>query len=415
MWEIDHQCPQCSAPVTLLETERFFVCPYCKVRLFISSEQTTAYYLTPANDDPETLFIPYRRNRGIGFAGTEAGVTGSVIDRTTLACPLPFLPRSLGVRPQAMRLRFFRKEQEGRSVLPSVAADDRMTASRQAVVPGRPEENIPESISIWRYLGETESYVYSPLKVLGRDVYDGVTMDLLGRTGTANPFEATPFHTPSNHVAFIPALCPNCGGDLSGEKESVALPCPNCGVLWEASGSRLTERPFLRIPAPDGQQAWFLPFWRVRARAEGVGLPLFIDPLKDNPHNYGSRRPILFPHFFFWIPAFTINPSLFLRLCDRATVWQPTDDLVADQERNDDHWVYPVTLPAAEAERLLLVVLSLIIAERQRTLRRLVGTTVEPTERTLVFVPFLKAGSEVIHSGMHVSLQLNALRHGMSL
>ena len=143
-------------------------------------------------------------------------------------------------------------------------------------------------------------------------------------------------------------------------------------------------------------------------------MPLFIDPFKGSPNNYATPRPILFPDFFFWIPAFTINPVLLLRLCDRATIWQPTDDLVTAQERDENNRVYPVTLPGAEAERLLLIVLSLIIADKQRTLPRLMGATIEPAGRTLVFVPFLKTGSEVVHPGMRVSVQLNALRHGMN-
>jgi hypothetical protein len=169
------------------------------------------------------------------------------------------------------------------------------------------------------------------------------------------------------------------------------------------------------MPAPDEQQAWYLPFWRVRADVKGFDAPLYVDPLKYGSANRGLRRPIFFPHFSFWIPAFTVNPMLFLRLCERATVWQPAGDLATNPERTDDRHVHPVTLPAVEAERLLLIILSLIIAEKERTLPSLVSAKIVAAERALVFVPFLKLGSEVVNGEMRATIQLNALEHGRSL
>ncbi len=129
----------------------------------------------------------------------------------------------------------------------------------------------------------------------------------------------------ANELALVPALCPNCGADLRGAAESVALPCVNCGLVWEASGANMVERPFSVMPDPHDANVLFLPFWRMSARADGLASVLHVDPLKHVPPAYGAPVPISFPEFSLWAPAFFINPVLFLRLSERATVWQPGD------------------------------------------------------------------------------------------
>jgi DNA-directed RNA polymerase subunit RPC12/RpoP len=415
MWEIDHQCPQCGAPVVLEETERYFSCPYCKVKLLITVQDGLSYYLGDPADNDETVYVPYRRNRGIEFTCTTLGVSGAVVDKTSLAAHLIPYPRSLGVRPQALRLRFTTKEVRGRFALPDGPVEDNHLAeSRQVVLPGYAEEGIPTTVSIRRFLSEAGSFIYSPFRVVGKDMYDGLSMELIGKADQEWSFDRQLFHTPSSQTAFVPALCPNCGIDLAGDKESIALPCTNCGLLWEASGTGLSEKPFLCVPDEESGESWYLPFWRIKARAQGVETPFWIDPAKSTPPAC-SRRPIIFDQLHFWIPAFTVNPTFFLRLAERATMWQPAHIPSRPFEGGRSTYIYPVTLPASEAERLLPVILSLIVAQREAALVNIVRATIEPAESTLVFVPFKKTAAEVLHVEMRVSLLLNALRYGRGL
>jgi hypothetical protein len=372
--------------------------------------------LGDAADDDETLYVPYRRNKGIEFTCTTTGVSGAVIDKTSRANSLlSHPPPSLGVRPQALRLRFTSKEVRGKFAQPDgPVGDNHLAESRQVVLPGYAEDGIPATVSIRRFLSEARSFIYSPFRILGKDIYDGVSMEPIGRADQEWSFDRQLLRAPSNQTAFVPALCPNCGIDLVGDKESIALPCANCGLLWEASGTGLSEKPFWCMPDEESGESWYLPFWRIRAHGEGVETPFWIDPVKSTPPVY-SRRAIIFDTFHFWIPAFAINPAFFLRLAERATMWQPPDIPSRPIEGGRNTYTYPVTLPASEAGRLLPIILSLIAAQREAALVNIVRTTIEPAESTLVFVPFKKTAAEVLHVEMRVSLLLNALRYARGL
>lgn len=411
MWEIDHQCPQCSAPVVLEETERLFSCPYCKVKLLIAAHDNISYYVgSPAIDD-QTIFIPYRRNRGVEYTCTSMVVGGALVDKTSLATPLTFPPRSMGIRPQALRLRFVTKDLKGRFARPNGPVEDNyLSESRQAVLPGYADERIPVTVTMRRFLSEAGSFVYSPFRLLGTEIYDAISMDVVGQAGVGDTFDELQARPPSSQPTFFPALCPNCGKDLVGDKESVALPCTNCGLLWETSGSGLSERPFLSLPSEESADDWYLPFWRIKARVKEMETPFFVDPAKSVPPAHG-RHPIPFDEFYFWTPAFAINPSLFLRLAERATVWQPAQTPIRFSGRNERRNLYPVTLSAFQAGRLLPIILSLVVAQRERALIDIVRGTMEPAESTLVFIPFQKASLEVRHPEMRASLLLNALKY----
>ncbi len=114
MWQIEHACPQCGAPVTMEETDRLFTCPFCKVRLYVASSQPLSYYINPKVPDPDTLYIPYARFRGIGFAASIGATSGTMIDGNTIARSMSACPDSLGVRPQAMKLHMAGGEREGK-------------------------------------------------------------------------------------------------------------------------------------------------------------------------------------------------------------------------------------------------------------------------------------------------------------
>jgi hypothetical protein len=83
MWQIRHQCPQCGGPITLDEADRLFACDFCKVRLYIFTEDTFFYYI-PWNDRlPDGLrLVPYWRYRGMEFSCTRTKLTHTIVDRT---------------------------------------------------------------------------------------------------------------------------------------------------------------------------------------------------------------------------------------------------------------------------------------------------------------------------------------------
>ncbi len=384
----------------------------------MASDGALSYYLDPRTPDPDTLYVPYWRFRGMGFAvGTnEAGST--VIDGNLIARPMPPCPESLGVRPQAMNLRLVGPERVGRFVPPSPAPlDEAALAGLTRALPAFAGESSPGSVLL-RFLRQAGGLIYSPFKVMGRDVIDGVTQQKLGTLpdGQAGvPFQPPTGTRPPNDLVYLPALCPNCGGDLSAAPESVALPCTNCGLLWAPSAGGMAERPFSLVPAPQKKDALFLPFWRMSARVEGLEPSLHVDPLKHIPPAYGLPESISFPEFSLWAPAFFINPVLFLRLCERATMWQPADCGEKGAARTARLDLYPVTLPGPEAKKLLPLILTLVVADRGRVLPSILHADMEAIEQSLVYVPFQKRAGEATCAEMRAAVELNALKHGRNL
>lgn len=392
------------------ETERFFSCPYCKVKLLIASPEAVSYYLGETAPDDDTLFIPYRRNTGMDFMATSTGTTCSNIDKTSLALALPLIPHSLGVRSQALRLRFVTKQTKGMFPKPEGDIEDKHLAlSRQAILPGYAEGGIPTTFTIRRFLSHTSSFIFSPYRILGRDIYDGISMDTIGHADQNFAIDDSLLSKPATQITFTPAVCPNCGIDLDGSKESIALPCTNCGLLWESTGNGLMQKPFLSLPSPSCETI-LLPFWRIKANAQGFNKSLRTDPRKSVPPS-AIGRPILFEDFYFWVPAFFISPPIFLRLSERASLWQPHgDDRMWDQTYQNAR-LYPVTIPASQAGLLLTIILSQIVANQESILECIVRGVLEPVASTLVFVPFAANAVELIHPEMRLNLLRTALQH----
>ena len=123
-WRIEQGCPQCGAPVTLDETDRLLACPFCRTRLYLVTEDHFHYYIPPAaKADGELFYIPYWRLRGSLFSVNASEVTHRFIDTNTLAVNFPGLPYSLGLRPQALKLRFVAPATQGRFIAPDLPAD----------------------------------------------------------------------------------------------------------------------------------------------------------------------------------------------------------------------------------------------------------------------------------------------------
>jgi DNA-directed RNA polymerase subunit RPC12/RpoP len=411
MWQIEHQCPQCSAPVTLEETERLFVCPYCRVRLYIASESALRYYLPPARLQEQIAYVPYWRSKGIQFTCRSSGITTGVIDRTSRAHSSSCFPYSLGVRPQVFKLRFVGQTVEKALLQPSVVFED---ASEEVPMPTMPivmpdGSPIADPILFRVAMREVESLIFSPVSFQGDTLCDAIDGKNLGKpmdevmSGAGLPGEA------QGEVTFIPALCPNCGADLIGEKESVILFCSNCDLAWRVSGNALHNAGFAFLPG--AQDALYLPFWCMEVHLEGMEKRLFIDPAKtgrlDGRHLYLDKSG-----FFFWVPAFKVNPSLFLTLAERATVGQSSlDDAVAEVAEH----LYPVTLPAEEAAKLVMVLLHLLVGKREGVGPSFTRATVRAGEPRLYFIPFSSSGYELTQQKLRMSVHQNALKYGKNL
>ncbi|RMG67989.1 MAG: hypothetical protein D6710_10720, partial [Nitrospirae bacterium] len=104
---ISLQCPQCGGPVELAETDRLFGCPYCRSRLHITANGAFRYWIPPKNTVTEDLiFIPYWRFKGFSLTVKKGETSVRLIDTTYPGTLLKGFPLSLGIRTQALSLKY---------------------------------------------------------------------------------------------------------------------------------------------------------------------------------------------------------------------------------------------------------------------------------------------------------------------
>ncbi len=409
MWQIEHQCPQCSAPVILEETERLFACPYCKVRLYITSESVLRFHLPPVRVDEEVAYIPYWRTKGVQFTCRRSGVTTGVVDRTSRALQSSGLPYSLGVRPQVLRLRFVGRAASKALIQPSI--DFRDPSDETTEPPGPPGRAPLEDPVLFRAATrEVESLIFSPIVLRGNRLFDAIDGKDLGTTTDEVLPRTSVREEALDEVSFVPILCPNCGNDLIAEKESVLLFCSTCHTAWRVSGRALQSDRFAFLPGPP--DALYLPFWCARVHFGGLGQRLSVDRTKTRRPD-GVRLYLDDPGFLFWLPAFKINPSIFLTLAEKATLTQTALD---DAEPEVRKRLHPVTLPGHEAAKLVKVLVHLLVGREAGMgpvlLTRLHAAADEPR---LCFVPFVWSGYELTQENMRIGLLQNALKYGKNL
>ncbi len=405
-WQIEQGCPRCGAPVTLEETDRILACPFCRTRLYLVPQGHFRYHIPPvAGAEGELLYIPYWRLRGSSFTVTAAGVTSRFVDTNAIAADLPGLPPSLGLRPQVLKLRFDTPATEGRFI-----------PANRSVEQGVPDlGETPKDVFYRGFIGETVSLIHAPMLLRGETLYDG----LLGRTVSAFKIanrECLPAPTaaPSGQLLFIPTLCPHCGWDLEGERDSMVLLCRNCNSAWACSDRTFTRVEFavMNPPPGTGEVAIHLPFWRMKPRFVGLDLASWADLIR-----IANLPKAIMPAFaseplYFWSPAFKISPALYARWSRQMTVFRPIGneiDLLPQAS------IYPVTLPLGEAAEGIVINLAQMVADKRKHYPGLAGLRVTLEESRLEFHPFVLDRNELLHAAMRVAIDRTALAYGIRM
>lgn len=408
MWQIEHQCPQCGAPVTVQETDHLLFCPFCRTRLYFLTGQHSYYCLpTACSDAADIRYIPYWRFKGIAFFCNESSTVTKIIDTNNIAAHLGWLPYSLGVRPQVLKLRFITPETKAVLFKPQISVKDLYAKIEQQI-----KINAFMPLSHRAFIGETVSIIFAPIIMRHGNAFDGVLNRFLASVtetayGDLSMFE----QTEALHVKFIPCLCPSCGKDLEGEKESAVFLCVNCSSAWCLSESGLKKIEYRVLPCNDAQEE-YLPFWRIKARIDGIELKSRADFMHLTNASHLIKQEWEETEFYFWAPAFKISPKPFLRLAQGVTIIQPE---TADQHDIPPGSFYPVTLTAKEAAEITLIILSEIVIPKKDFFVKLPEIAIQAESVMLVYVPFQSCGSEFINSKMQMCINKNTLRFGLDL
>lgn len=411
---IHQSCPSCGAKIELSEADHLIQCPYCEVNNFMVSRGVLRFVLpdkVPDHIDRRSIFYaPYLRFKGNVYYCKGKHLKYKVVDTTRRGLNGSVLPSSLGLRPQAMALSPVTDELTGCFLRQSVKASVLLERAAQLTVID--SEKIKADFYHRAYIGETISCIYLPLYVDKGVLYDGVTNKELAHGGSTEKMrEMGSEYRPDWAPHFLATLCPRCGDSLVGEHDSLILSCYNCHSSWEERRGGFQAISWNAVASAD-EGMYSLPFWKILLRSKGVVMESFADflrltnqPLVVQPHHEEMD-------LIFWLPAFKLRPSTFLRLARNMSLSQakiPTGEEVMPKR------MHPVTLPRIEAIQAIKSVLADAALNKRKLLPRFPEMRLQPRDSSLCYLPFMDRGHDLVQEQTNLSLAKSVLHFGRKL
>ena len=320
------------------------------------------------------------------FSCVSNGVRQRFIDVSHQAVEYKHMPVSLGFRSQALKLRFVSPEMKGRFLQPQQSFETVMQ-----IFLNRFKTLLPKPIFDQAHIGENLSLIYSPYYADGK-IYDAVLNEPI-TSDLPDDFENMFIlgRHPEWAVQFLPALCPDCGWDLEGQRDALVLLCRNCNSAWAAGKNKYAKVKFAHMPHA-GNNVIYLPFWRIKAETEGIELKSYADLVKlANLPKVPQKQWHDIP-FFFWSLAFKIRPQTFVPLVSKMIISQPQENLVFEPPKTGLH---PVNLPLAEALESLKICLACFMKPQSILFPKLQEIKIKAKSYLLVYVPFLEKHHEL--------------------
>ncbi len=337
-----------------------------------------------------------------------------IVDTTLVAAPLKHIPVSLGVRPQAVPLRYVTPEL-GRyfflSHNPFNQVFHRMdTRIREIETLNIKTSSFSDDEVLHRaFIGETVSLIYLPTYIRDGKLFDALTDAALTEI---EPNESIDFVRHRDWgLRFLATLCPNCGWDLKGEKDSLVHFCGNCNSTWMASASGLKRIEFSIVPDRK-DSAIYLPFWKIRAETPPLQLQSYADLVRFANLPKVIRREWESKEIAFWVPAFKIQPKQFMRASRTAIMAQIE---TRKGEPLPKERIFTVNLPVQEAlESIKINVINLAVP-RRKILSVIQEIKIHPLTVELVLVPFREASHGYIQPEMHLTFGKGLLHYGRNI
>jgi DNA-directed RNA polymerase subunit RPC12/RpoP len=411
---IHQNCPSCGAGIELSEADRLIRCPYCEVQNFMVTRGPLRFVLpnkAPSHiDRQEMLYAPYLRFKGNIYYCKGKYLKYKVVDTTRQGMNVSALPPSLGLRPQAMPVSLVTAEVKGRFLRQTVKARTLLEQAAQLTVID--SENIKADFYHRAYIGETLSCVYLPLYIDKDALHDAVTNKPLARSDSVEKMRAMGgTYRESWMPHFLATLCPRCGDSLTGERDSLILSCYNCHSSWEEKQGGFKMIRWSSVLSSHNQMC-FLPFWKLQVRASGVTMESFADFLRLTNQPLVIQKKHREMELIFWIPAFKVRPSTFLRLGRNMTLSQAK---ISEGEELMPKKKHPVTLQRKEAIQALKSVLAGAALNKKKLLPTLPDISFHPLGTELVYLPFFDKGHDFVQEQTGLSLAKSVLHFGRKL
>jgi hypothetical protein len=402
-WHVEQDCPQCGAPVALEETDHMLSCGFCRVKFYMYAKDGHRYLLPPSGPMPAdaAFFVPYWRFRGVILSCLPYKIANKRLDSTNRAFDLDSAPLTMGLRPQAMTLKFIQPDTPGRFMPPGINLPKALNRidKRLTIIQKFGGGQTPFASA---FIGETASLIYAPFYIKDGALHDGVLNTFLGDQPETVLDQAQPARKGAGlAVRFVPAICPYCGWDLDGDKKSLVAICQNChkASATSAKGMNLIQYELL---ASNPHAEYYLPFYRIGVRSEGLKLDTRADlirganlPMAVQPSD--EERPL-----FFWAPAFQAHANMYLRLARNVTVDQPPEqylDRLPSSAR-----LAPATTSLKDAVSGLKLYLAYMTQAKRALYPELPHIRIKPTSASLVYIPFNPVGGELVNQDYQISV-----------
>jgi DNA-directed RNA polymerase subunit RPC12/RpoP len=404
---VEQECPQCGAPAALEETDHLLRCPYCNVKSFLFAPDYFRLVLPHKAPDKKIIYAPYLRFKGNVYLCQDQTIGHRVVDITHLGAPLKGLPVSLGLRPQAMKMKFVTPDMADSFLRCSLSVADIL-----ARVGKHTSSSGSGQLFHRAYIGEAVSLIYLPLFVKERTVFDAITKQPIVKLSQGQDvFGSAIENNPQWRLTFMATLCPHCGWDLDGERDSVILTCGNCSTAWEASEGRFVRVSLIVVPGRR-ESTMYLPFWKITAGAKGMEINSYADFIRVTKQPRVVQRHWENQNMTFWSPAFKIRPKIFLHLSSKLTISQKDFDTKEEIPKQD---LYPVTMPQSEAAQSMKLTLASSAMTKRKTFPLLPRVSFTVKDSTLVYLPFTDTGHDMVQQHMRISINKKALEFGRYL
>ncbi len=352
------------------------------------------------------VFLPYWRFKGMLFSCVPRKIQHQFVDVSLQAIQSHLFPNTLGFRSQVLKLKFSRQAPPARYLQHNLPLETVTQTLRQRYKP-RGSRNIIHQA----FIGDTVSMIYAPFYV-DKYLYDGVLNEPISpeRTYDLN-LHSLPEAKPSSGIHFLATLCPYCGWDLEGQRDSLVLHCTNCASVYQPEDRGFSKLSAAYMPGP-GEPQRYMPFWRFKADIMGLKLATYTDLVREA--NLPKVVPPGFAEapFHFWSPAFKIRPQFLLRLSQNLTVSQPTGPFQTGVPKGNLH---QVNLPLTEGIESLKLVLAGIIKPRSKIETILADIQVKPRSYILVYLPFVEKHHDLVQPDLGIAINKNMLAHAKNL
>lgn len=334
------------------------------------------------------------------FSCVESGIRKRFIDVSHQAIGSLHFPVSLGLRSQTQKLRFLSSDIEGRFLKPVIGYKNVMGIFKERFNAG-----LPNPIYHQAYIGDTYSLLYSPFYVEDK-LFDAI-LNKPVRADLPDDFDLSRFAggRPKWNIHFIPNLCPSCGWDLEGNRDSIVLCCKNCSTAWRAVKKELKKLNVAHVPSTESRNI-YMPFWRIKAHVSGIRLQSYADLIKVANLPKVVQKGWDQTRFHFWCPAFKVRPQNFLQIAGSMTISQMLTKLTPEMPKGTR---YPANLPLMEAVESMKLNLANFMRPQSKMPERITSAEIAPESYLLTYIPFKEDHHELIQPDVNLAINRNML------